>query len=152
GGRPAAGGWGATPPPPGPAGGGDTPGGRRGAAAGGRGEPVTATRLLGPGLAADLGPAGADLTAMPVRFPDSAMAALLRVGDVVDVLAVDPQGGAAGVVTRGARVLALPGPPASGTGSDGLPGRLVVLGVPAAAVPGLADASVRLFLVFAYAP
>lgn len=124
-----------------------------------RGEPVTTTRLLGPGLldALDTGPgsrapaggAAAGLTAMPVRFPDSAMAGLLRVGDTIDVLAVDPQGGEPRRVGVGARVLALPRAP-SDTASDGLPGRLVVLGVQAASVPGVADASVRLFLTFAY--
>lgn len=123
-----------------------------------RGEPVTATRLLGPGLLDALGTgpgsrsstgAAADLTAMPVRFPDSAMAGLLRVGDAIDVLAIDPQGGEPRRVGAGARVLALPRAP-SDTASDGLPGRLVVLGVEAAAVPGVADASVRLFLTFAY--
>jgi Flp pilus assembly protein CpaB len=111
-----------------------------------RGEPVTATRLVGPRLARGSG----GVTAMPVRFPDSAMAALLRVGDLIDVLAVDPQGGAPGVVARGVRVLVLPVPPTGGTGSDGLPGRLAVLGVPVADVTRVADASVRLFLTFAY--
>lgn len=124
-----------------------------------RGEPITATRLLGPGLLGEVDGtgrpagvrAGVGLTAMPVRFPDSAMAGLLRVGDLLDVLAVDPQGGEPREVSADARVLALPQPPASGTATDGLPGQLVVLGVASGTVTQVADASVRLFLTFAYA-
>lgn len=128
----------------------EDPTGQMVVAAAGRGEPVTVTRLLGPGLVDGLGNDGSGLVAMPVRFPDAAMAALLRVGDTIDVLAVDPQGGAPGLVGNGVRVLALPRPPASGTGTDGLPGRLVVLAVPGAEVTDVADASVRLFLTYAY--
>lgn len=129
------------------------PAGQMVAAAIGRGEPVTTTRLLGPGLTDGLTAdphGGSGLVAMPVRFPDAAMAALLRVGDIVDVLAVDPQGGAPVLVGSGARVLALPRPPASGVGTDGLQGRLVVLAVAATDVTHVADASVRLFLTYAY--
>lgn len=111
-----------------------------------RGEPLTSTRLVG----ADLARGSPGTTAMPVRFPDSAMAALLGVGNRIDVLAVDPQGGAPAVVARAARVLALPAPVSSGVGTDGLPGRLVVLGVPDDDVTRVADVSVRLFLTYAY--
>ena len=127
------------------------PTGQMVAAAIGRGEPVTVTRLLGPGLTDGLRDDGSGLVAMPVRFPDAAMAALLRVGDTIDVLAVDPQGGAPAVAGSSVRVLALPRPAGSGTSSDGLPGRMVVLAVPGADVTAVADASVRLFLTYAYA-
>jgi Flp pilus assembly protein CpaB len=125
------------------------PTGQMVAAAIGRGEPVTATRLLGPGLSDGL-LAETGLVAMPVRFPDAAMAALLRVGDTIDVLAIDPQGGAPALVSGGVQVLALPSAPDSGVGVDGLQGRLVVLAVAADDVTGVADASVRLFLTYAY--
>lgn len=121
--------------------------GRTVATAVARGEPLTGTRLV----SADLVRGADGLSAMPVRFPDSAMAALLRVGDRIDVVAVDPQGGAPSVVARGVRVLALPAAPAGGVGVDGLPGRLAVLGTPEADVTAVADASVRLFLTYAYA-
>jgi len=71
------------------------------------------------------------------------------------VLAVDPQGGSPAVVARGARVLALPAAGSSGgalaPATDGLPGRLAVLAVPPADVAPVSDASVRLFLTYAYA-
>jgi Flp pilus assembly protein CpaB len=124
------------------------PAGRTVATAVRRGEPVTATRLVGAPLVA-----GEGTTVMPVRFPDAAMAALLRAGDEVDLLAVDPQGGEPREVADGVRVLALP--PAGGV--DGaavtgdLPGRLTVLAVPMTAVTDVSDAAVRLFLTWTYA-
>lgn len=110
-----------------------------------RGEPITDTRLVGAALAA--GQPG--IVAMPVRLPDAAMAELLRVGDAIDVLAADPQGGSALPLTSGALVLALPSK-STDTAADGLPGRLVVLGVPRADVPDVAQASVIRFLAFSY--
>lgn len=109
------------------------------------GEPVTDVRLVGASLAAS----DPSLTAVPVRFPDAAMVGLLRVGDEIDVLATDPQGGGATVVAAGVPVLAIP-PPDTAAASDGQAGALVVLGVPDGTVSGLADASTRLFLTFAY--
>ena len=110
-----------------------------------RGEPITDARLLGGAIAQ--GHPG--LVAMPVRLPDAAMAALLRVGDSIDLLAADPQGGAPLQVADAALVLALPRA-SDDTGADGLPGRLVVLGVPGADVPDVAQASVTRFLAFSY--
>jgi Flp pilus assembly protein CpaB len=110
-----------------------------------RGQPVTDTALLGASLVRDR----PDLVALPVRLPDTAMAALLRVGDEVDLVAADPQGGPATTVTRDALVLALPPPPADAA-ADGLPGRLVVLGVAEADVSPVSAASVTRFLTIAW--
>jgi len=111
-----------------------------------RGEPVTDARLLGPGLA-DGHPG---MVATPVRIPDASVAALLRVGDRVDVLAADPQGGPTRTLAGSALVLAVPAPVDDAV-VDALPGRLVVLGLDAVDVPGVAGASVTHFLTVAYA-
>ncbi|HEU4811853.1 MAG TPA: SAF domain-containing protein [Nocardioides sp.] len=111
-----------------------------------RGEAVTDVRLVGPGLAEGY----PDVTAVPVRLPDAAMVDLLRVGDRVDLLATDPQGGGASVVATGVPVLAIPRPSRDGEGS-GLSGRLVVVGADEGEVTRIADAAVRYFLTFAFA-
>jgi Flp pilus assembly protein CpaB len=110
-----------------------------------RGQPVTDTALLGESLVHGR----PDLVALPVRLPDTAMAELLHVGDEVDVVAADPQGGPATTVARDALVLALPPPPADAA-ADGLPGRLVVLGVGPTGVTALSSASVTHFLTIAW--
>ncbi|MEI5676503.1 MULTISPECIES: SAF domain-containing protein [unclassified Nocardioides] len=110
-----------------------------------RGEPVTDVRLVGPGLAA--GHPGR--VALPVRLPDAGMAGLLRVGDVVDLVAADPQGGEPQLVAAAVPVLALPAGTAE-TGGTGLGGRLVVVGARPDDVPLIADAAVRLFLTYAF--
>lgn len=110
-----------------------------------RGEPLTDAALVGASLAGDR----SDLVAAPVRLPDPALAGLLRVGDEIDVIAVDPQGGAARVVAREALVLAVPRP-ASETAADGLPGRVVVLGLQPEAVAEVASTSVSRFLTVAW--
>jgi pilus assembly protein CpaB len=53
------------------------------------GEPVTDVRVVGPGLVGGLGPG---MVAAPVRIADADSAALVRVGDRIDVLAPDPRG------------------------------------------------------------
>ena len=65
-------------------------------------------------------------------------------------MAADPQGGAPLALTDSALVLALPAR-SPDTAADGLPGRLVVLGVPRADVPEVAQASVTRFLAYSYA-
>ena len=111
-----------------------------------RGEPVTDVRLVGPGLAR--GHPG--LSAVPVRLPDAAMVALLRVGDRIDLVAADPQGSGAHVVAGDVPVLALPAGRADADAASGaLPGRLVVVGVPEDEVAPLADAAARYFLSIA---
>ena len=70
------------------------------------GEALTDVRLVGAGLL----PAG-DEVAAPVRVAEPATAALVRTGDVVDVLSASPEGGpAAATVAHGVRVLAVPAP------------------------------------------
>ena len=71
-----------------------------------RGEPVTDVRLVGPGLRSQV-PAGQ--VAAPVRLADLAVAALVRTGDRVDVLATRPDAPDAEVVADGVLVLAAPG-------------------------------------------
>ncbi len=110
-----------------------------------RGQPITDTAMLGVSLVRDR----PDLVALPVRLPDTAMAELLRIGDEVDVIAADPQGGPAATVARKALVLALPPPPADAA-ADGLPGRLVVLGVREAEVTAVSSATVTHFLTVAW--
>lgn len=67
------------------------------------GEPLTDARLVGPGLTSGL-PAGQ--VAAPVRLADVAVAALVRTGDRVDVLAVPDGAAAAETVAEGVLVLA----------------------------------------------
>jgi Flp pilus assembly protein CpaB len=110
------------------------------------GEPVTDVRLVGPALT-DGYPG---LVAVPVRLPDAGMAGLLRVGDRVDLVSADPQGGAAEVVARDVPVLALPDT-APETGATGLAGRLVVVGAESSEVTRIADAAVRTFVTVAFA-
>jgi Flp pilus assembly protein CpaB len=110
-----------------------------------RGEPITDASLLGASLVLDR----PDLVALPVRLPDTAMAELLSVGDEVDLISADPQGGPATTVARDAPVLALPSPP-SDAAADGLPGRVVVLGVPEPEVTVVSSASVSRFLTVAW--
>jgi Flp pilus assembly protein CpaB len=112
------------------------------------GEPVTDVRLVGPSLT-DGYPG---LAAVPVRLPDAGMAGLLAVGDRVDLVSADPQGGAASVVASDVPVLALPADDGgvSGVGAAGLGGRLVVVGAAPDDVPEIADASVRTFLTVAF--
>ncbi len=114
-----------------------------------RGEPVTDVRLVGPGLAEGY----PGLTALPVRLPDAGMVDLLRVGDLIDLLATDPQGSGAEVVAVGARVITVPGPAAGERGTPvgpGLSGRIVVLGVADDEVTRVTDASVRSYLSVAF--
>lgn len=110
------------------------------------GEPVTDVRLVGPALV-DGYPG---LAAVPVRLPDATMAGLLHVGDRIDLVSADPQGGGASVVASDVPVLAIPDA-APDSGASGLTGRLVVVGAPPAQVAAIADASVRTFLTMAFA-
>lgn len=110
-----------------------------------RGEPVTDVRLLGAALTEGY----PGVVALPVRLPDAGMVELLRVGDRIDLVAADPQGGTPQTVATGVPVLAVPDP-TDAPGATGLPGRLVVIGAVAAEVPRITDAAVRLFLTYAY--
>ncbi|WP_243056503.1 SAF domain-containing protein [Nocardioides sp. SR21] len=109
------------------------------------GEPVTDVRLVGPALTEGY----PGLSAVPVRLPDAGMAGLLRVGDRIDLVAADPQGGGADVVASGVPVLAIPDVEPE-VGASGLTGRLVVVGAPPDEVAAIADASVRTFITIAF--
>jgi Flp pilus assembly protein CpaB len=110
-----------------------------------RGEPVTDVRLVGPALTAG----DPELTAVPVRLPDAGMVALLEVGDRIDLIGTDPQHTGATMVASGVPVLAIPRPSSDGSGT-GQSGALVVVGAAPTEVTALTDASVRLFLTFAF--
>lgn len=82
------------------------------------GEALTDVRLLGAGLL----PPGPEV-AVPVRVAEPATAALVRVGDIVDVLSAAPDGGpTAPTVAAGVRVLSVPAP-----GDDPGEGALLVV-------------------------
>jgi pilus assembly protein CpaB len=82
------------------------------------GEPLTDARLVGPGVTTGL-PAGQ--VAAPVRLADLAVAALVRTGDRVDVLAVADGAAGADAVAENALVLA-----AGGSDDDPSAGLLLV--------------------------
>lgn len=109
------------------------------------GEPVTDVRLVGPRLT-DGYPG---LTAVPVRLPDAGMAALLRVGDRIDLVAAGAEGGDATVLAADVPVLALPDVPDE-QGTTGLAGRLVVIGAASSDVTRIADAAVRAFITYTF--
>jgi pilus assembly protein CpaB len=128
-----------------------------------RGEPLTDRRFVGPSLLAGF---GEGLVAVPVRLADPGVLAVLRPGDLVDVLAAHPAGdptladsptapdhasspGLAAVVAAGVRVIAVPaaGPnveDSTGAASIGLggDGALVILATTPQAAQRLAAAAV----------
>jgi Flp pilus assembly protein CpaB len=69
------------------------------------GEPLTPTRLVGPGLLLGQRPG---TVALPLRLADPAAAALLRPGDRIDVVAAVPGAGTSQVVGAGLVVLDAP--------------------------------------------
>ncbi len=107
---------------------------------------MTDVRLIGPALS-DGYPG---LTAVPVRLPDPGMVDLLTVGDRIDLVSADPQGGGASTVASDVPVLAVPDGPAEAS-ATGLTGRLIVVGADPADVARIADASVRTFITIAFA-
>lgn len=110
-----------------------------------RGEPITDVRLVGRSMATP------GLTAVPIRLPDTAMAALLEPGERIDLYATDPSAGGTTSVAREVLVLAVPPrDDARNSVTSSLGGRLVVVAVPPDAVTDVTDASVRLFLTVAF--
>lgn len=120
-----------------------------------RGEPITDVRLVGGHLAGagagtPLAPPGEGLVATPVRLADVQAAALLRVGEHVDVLAATASSGVtsaptlAVVVATDARVVAAPSSSADGQGALGSSadggGALVVLATTTEQARALAQA------------
>lgn len=110
-----------------------------------RGEALTDVRLVGAAMTAGR----PDLRAVPVRLPDAGAVALLEVGDVIDLVAADPQAGTAETVATDVVVLTIPAADEA-TGPTGLPGRLVVAGVGSGDVPDVADAVSRLLVTFVW--
>jgi Flp pilus assembly protein CpaB len=109
------------------------------------GEVVTDVRLVGPRLAL----AQPGDTVVPVRLPDAGMAALLRAGDEVDLLATDPGTGSSTVVARDVTVLATPTAVPEGPAGDS-GGALVVVGTSATEAPSLAGAALTQFLTVSW--
>lgn len=109
------------------------------------GEPITDVRLIGSDLAA----AHPDLATVPVRLPDSGLAALLEPGDTIDLIATDPQAGGSRVVAPDALVLAIP-KPSEVSAASAPPGALVLLGVSPVSVETVSEASVRWFLSYSF--
>lgn len=109
------------------------------------GEPLTDVRLVGPALLRSLpdGQVGA-----PLQLADADVAALLRPGDLVDVVAAPPHDVAGGstaprVVAERVRVLAVSTPRSAGAlgvAADSVP--LVLVAAPPATAVDLAAASV----------
>lgn len=105
-------------------------------------EAITDTRLVTASLLAGY----PGLVAVPVRIGDPGAVRLLHVGDRVDLLAADPQGGSsAQVLGRGVPVVSIP---RANEDSPGLTngGALVVVAVPAGTAGAVAQAGVSLFL------
>ncbi len=107
----------------------------------GRGEVLTNHRVVGPALAL----AQPGETVLPVRLPDAAMAALLRPGDAIDLVATDPGTGATTLVASDVTVLATP-TGVSGGLADGSGGALVVVGASPDEAVDIASASLSEFL------
>jgi Flp pilus assembly protein CpaB len=85
----------------------------------------------------------------PLRLADSALATLLRPGDVVDVIAADVQAEHAAVIAAGARVVTIPELPDELTG-PGPEGALVLIDVDTqtAAVVAHASATTTLSIIW----
>lgn len=110
-----------------------------------RGEPLTGVRLVGPALAH----AQPGEQALPLRLPDTGVAALLRPGDEVDLLATDPGTGRTRLAASGVRILAVP--EVDSTGSEhGVEGALVVVSLSPDEVPTVTGVSLAEFLSVAF--
>lgn len=110
------------------------------------GEPVTDVRLVGNDLAQALAPGH---TAIPVRLSDAGQAALLSVGDRIDLLATDSQT----ATTRELASVTVLAVPDAAVSSDGaLPGRLVVVGLPLSQTDTVTAASVAAYVTYAWQP
>lgn len=112
------------------------------------GEPITQVRLVGTDLAA----AQPGLRAVPVRLPDPGMVALLEVGDLIDLVAADPEDGHVTTVAADVLVLALPSADTSGGSAtaSGLPGSLVVIGLTPGEVAPVASATLGSFVTYTW--
>lgn len=111
-----------------------------------RGEPLTEVRLVGTGLAR----AQTGQSVLPVRVSDAGVAALLRPGDEVDLMATDPASGDTRVLAYGVTVLAVPDEAEAPTARSA-PGALVVVGLPPEDALDVTSAWVSQFLTVAWA-
>lgn len=102
------------------------------------GEPITDVRLVGP---ADTALTTGDPTAatVPVQLADPDVADLLRPGQRVDVVTLDPNQQANPVLAANATVITIRDTP----GTQSQPGRLVLVAVPKQVATRLAAASLR---------
>lgn len=108
----------------------------------GAGEPVSPAHLVGSDRLAGY----PGRSAVAVRIPDPAVAALLTPGQRVDLVASDPQGGRPpDRLVEDAAVLAVPRDDRSGTGGM-VTGRLVVFAVPDGLAAELASAGTSRYL------
>ena len=107
------------------------------------GEAITDLRFVG----SELANAHPELTVMPIRLPDPAVVELLRVGDRVDLSAVDPESGEATELATNVLVLAIPPP---GGADSSLTGRLIVAGIDPDRAGLVSAATLREFLTVAY--
>ena len=107
-----------------------------------RGEVLTSTRTLAPGLLAGY----PGRTAVPVRVADATVAGLLRAGDPVTLVAADPDARAApAVLAEQVPVVAVP-PERGSALSPTQTGRLVVVAVPDARATEVAARALGGFL------
>ena len=118
--------------------------GRQVASAVRRGEVLTDVRLVGASSLRGMDPG---LVAAPVRIADADAAALLKPGDVVDVLAAgaptaDGSAGEARLVASSLRVLSVPRPDGGRLGADLGDGALLLLATSAPTAARLAAAAV----------
>ena len=102
------------------------------------GEPITDVRVIGP---ADTALTTGDPTAatVPVQLADPDVADLLRPGQRVDVVTLDPNQQANPVLAEDATVITI----RDASGTQGQPGRLVLVAVPKQVATRLAAASLR---------
>jgi Flp pilus assembly protein CpaB len=110
-----------------------------------RGEPLTDARVVGAGLARLAGGPGA--AAVPVRLADPGVAALVRPGDRIDVVAVT-ESGQTSVIAAGVPVLAVPQAPETSPAD----GALIVLAVPEYLAPRLIAAALNARLAITLRP
>jgi len=102
------------------------------------GEPLTDVRLVGPADTA-LTTGDPNAATVPVQLADPDVADLLRPGIRVDVVTLDPDRQADPVLAENATVITIRNTP----GTQGQPGRLVLVAVPRPAATRLAAASLR---------
>lgn len=114
------------------------------------GEPLTDARFVSPGLAGGL---SSGLVAYPLRLDDADVAALLRVGDHLELYAATSSGSEfAGRLAQRVRVVALPLPTARGKGAAGAAGALVVVAAAPATVSRIAQAAAGSRITVALSP